>query len=132
MNTEYLDVEQVVYLHRRLMLEESQQSILAAPDKLEAAVLRPQATAFGEDAYPTLAEKAAALLESLVIAHPFMDGNKRIAFGAMAAFLKMNNVLVAPDQDAMYDLVIGVASGEIKGVEVIAEALRSLYAPMLT
>lgn len=70
-------------IHHELMLEEGEPSVLIAPDKLEAAVMRPAASAFGEDAYGTLAEKAGALLESLVIGHAFMDGNKRVAFAAM-------------------------------------------------
>ena len=52
------------------MLDEGQQAILGAPGKLEAVVQRPEASAFGEDAYPTLAEKAAALPESLAIGQP--------------------------------------------------------------
>jgi death on curing protein len=53
---------------------------------LESAVLRPQATTFGDDAYPTLHEKAAALLHSLARNHPFVDGNKRTARAATTVF----------------------------------------------
>jgi len=53
---------------------------------LEAAVLRPQSSAFGEDAYPTIHEKAAALLHSLARNHPFVDGNKRTALAATTTF----------------------------------------------
>jgi death-on-curing protein len=113
------------------MLEEGQQAILGAPAKLEAAVLRPQSSAFGEDAYPTLVEKAAALLESLAIGHPFIDGNKRIAFAAMDTFLRLNGVARDIDEDAGYDFVIAVASGELRGVPDIAARLRQLFAPDL-
>ena len=131
MSTRYLSYEQVLRLHHALMLEESQQSILISPEKLEAAVLRPEASVFGEDAYLTLAEKAAALLESLAIGHPFIDGNKRIAFAAMNTFLRLNGVTAQPGEDPMYDLVLAVASGEMKGVETIAQSLRALYSPDL-
>ena len=131
MSTRYLSYEQVLRLHHVLMLEESQQSILVSPEKLEAAVLRPEASVFGEDAYPTLAEKAAALMESLAIGHPFIDGNKRIAFAAMHTFLRLNGVTVRPSEGPMYDLVLAVASGELKGVEEIAQRLRALYSPDL-
>lgn len=113
------------------MLDEGQQAILGAPGKLEAAVQRPQASAFGEDAYPTLAEKAAALLESLAIGHPFVDGNKRIAFTAADTFLRLNGVTRELAENATYDLVVQVASGTTRGVDVIAARLRELYAPDL-
>jgi death-on-curing protein len=113
------------------MLAEHQQSLLIAPEKLEAAVLRPQASVFGEDAYPSLAAKAAALLESLAIGHPFIDGNKRVAFAAMDTFLRLNGVVHTPPEDPMYELVLGVAAGTIKGNEDIAERLRELFSPEL-
>ena len=57
---------------------------------LESAVARPQATVFGEDAYPTIHEKAAALLQSLAANHPLLDGNERTAFVATALFYGLN------------------------------------------
>lgn len=131
MSTRYLSYEQVVRLHKELMLEEGKSAVLGSPDKLEAAVMRPQSTAFGEDAYPSLAEKAAALLESIAIGHPFLDGNKRAAFVAMDTLLRLRGVTKELAENATYDLVIGVASGAIRGVDVIASRLRELYAPDL-
>jgi death-on-curing protein len=75
----YITMAEVVHLHHQGMLAENQSAALAASDKLESAVLRPQAEAFGEEFYPTLAEKASALLQGIVIAHAFVDGNKRAA-----------------------------------------------------
>jgi len=127
----YLQYEQVVRLHHELMLEEEKAAPVISPEKLEAAVLRPQATAFGEDAYPSLAEKAAALLESIALGHPFLDGNKRAAFVAMDIFLRLNGVRRDVVEDGMYDLVVAVAAGDLSGNEAIAERLRELYAPDL-
>ena len=80
---------------------------------LDAAAHRPQSSAFGEDAYPTIDEKAAVLLESIVRNHPLLDGNKRLGWLAAAIFLDINGLnLDAPFDDA-YDLVIGVATGEL-------------------
>ena len=59
---------------------------------LESATARPQATVFGEDAYPTIHEKAAALLQSLATNRALIDGNKRTAFAAMYTFLAINQV----------------------------------------
>ena len=68
MSWRYLTLEQVVEIHHRAMMEDGQQAVLAAPQKLESALMRPQAEAFGEEFYPSLAQKAAALLQGIVIA----------------------------------------------------------------
>lgn len=95
--------------------------------QLHAAVLRPQATAFGQDAYPDLWEKAAALVQSLIIGRALTDGNKRLAWVATAFFLHLNGEeLGHRDQDAAYDLVLAVAKGELTEFEDIAKALREL------
>ena len=92
---------------------------------LEAAVHRPRASVLGQDAYPDLVTKAAALLHSLARNHPLVDGNKRLAWLATYVFCAKNGVeLDAPD-DAAYDLVVGVASGELDDVEEIARRLAA-------
>ena len=81
---------------------------------LESAVARPQATVFGEDAYPTIHEKAAALLQSLAANHPLLDGNERTAFVATALFYGLNGHHVPGSaEDELFDLVIAVATGGI-------------------
>ena len=102
------------------------------PGLVESAVARPRSTAFGADAYPDLWTKAAALLQSLTRNHPFVDGNKRIGWIAATAFLTVNGAvtrrrLAALDQDAAYDLVIAVCTGELRDIDEIAQALRALY-----
>jgi len=78
---------------------------------LDSALHRPQATVYGNDAYPDLDQKAAVLLESLVRNHALIDGNKRIGWLATVVFYGLNNIeLEAPDDDA-YNLVIDTASG---------------------
>jgi death-on-curing protein len=90
---------------------------------LEAAVHRPRASVLGQDAYPQLVTKAAALLHSLARNHPLVDGNKRLAWLATYVFCAKNGVeLDAPD-DAAFDLVVAVASGELDDVEEIARRL---------
>jgi death-on-curing protein len=95
---------------------------------LDAAVHRPQATVLGQDAYPDLLTKAAALLHSLARNHPLVDGNKRLAWLATYVFLAKNGVELAPDDDAAYDLVIAVADGTLDDVEAIAAVLRAFVA----
>jgi death-on-curing protein len=80
---------------------------------LESAIHRPQATVYGDDAYPDLDQKAAVLLESLVRNHALIDGNKRIGWLATAVFYGLNNIELEPPDDDAYDLVIAIASGTI-------------------
>ena len=91
---------------------------------LESALGRPRATVFGEDAYPDLHTKAAALLHSLVRNHALVDGNKRLGWAATAVFLGINGHRVRTTDDAVVELVIAVAAGELTDVSAIAERLR--------
>lgn len=80
---------------------------------LDAAIHRPAASAFGQDAYPTLLDKAAALFESLVRNHPLVDGNKRLAWTMTVVFLGFNDVeLTRPTDDDVYTFVVAAAAGE--------------------
>ncbi|QNE77060.1 type II toxin-antitoxin system death-on-curing family toxin [Streptomyces finlayi] len=93
---------------------------------LESAAHRPSAAMFGEEAYPDVIDKAAALLQSLAINHPLFDGNKRMAWLSCVTFLAMNGVDLRPDIDAAERLVIAVATGETDEVKAIAQGLREL------
>jgi death-on-curing protein len=90
---------------------------------LEAALARPQTTAFGADAYPTLDEKAAALLHSLARNHALVDGNKRLALSGLIAFYGVNGRRLIVTNDAAYELVMAIASGELDTVAEIAGVL---------
>jgi death-on-curing protein len=96
---------------------------------LESAVHRPAAAMFGEEAYPDLFGKAAALLHALAANHPFVDGNKRTAWLSCAVFLDLNGVSLRPDIDACERLVVDVASGSLDEVGTIATLLRELAEP---
>jgi death-on-curing protein len=96
---------------------------------LESALLRPQATAFGEDAYPTLHEKAAALLYSLTRNHPFVDGNKRTAWAATAVFYQINGYIIFAEDGHIVGLVVDVAEG-LLDVPFIASVLKDWTKPV--
>jgi death-on-curing protein len=91
---------------------------------LDAAVHRPRATVLGQDAYPDLFTKAAALMHSLASNRPLVDGNKRLAWLATYVFCAKNGVELDPRDDEAYALVMALASGELDDVEAIADALR--------
>lgn len=92
---------------------------------LEAALARPQAMIFGKDAYPSLTEKAAALLHSLARDHPLIDGNKRLALAATFTYLGVNGLRLTLTDDEAYELVMAVAAGEVDDVDVIAARLTT-------
>lgn len=94
---------------------------------LESAVARPQATVYGQDAYSTIHEKAAALLQSLATNHALVDGNKRTAFVATALFYALNGHHVSGrPEDELFDLVLAVATRELDTVQTIAVRLNQL------
>jgi death-on-curing protein len=81
---------------------------------LDAAAHRPQASAFGQDAYPTIHEKAAALLEAVVRNHALVDGNKRLAWAAAVVFYDLNGFDLNPSGiDEAVELVVTAAAGEL-------------------
>jgi death-on-curing protein len=79
---------------------------------LRSAAARPMLHAFGEDAYPTLLDKAAALLHSLAAHHLFFDGNKRTATRATTVFLDQNGLDVTWDADDAYQFILEVAQNQ--------------------
>jgi death-on-curing protein len=92
---------------------------------LEAAIARPRATVFGEDAYAEIHPKAAALLHSIVTGHALVDGNKRLGWVGVRLFYRLNELdLRAPADDA-FELVIAIAEGRARDVPDIADRLRA-------
>lgn len=97
---------------------------------LDSAVHRPAASAFGDDAYPDLAAKTAALLSSLARNHALVDGNKRLAWSATRVLARLNGFdLMPPSTDAAYDLVIAAAIGAAD-VEALAPVLNEWLVPL--
>lgn len=117
----YLDLEELLHVARRTLGSVEVRDV----GLLESAAARPHATAFGEDAYPSLHLKAAALLHSLARNHALVDGNKRLALAGTLAFLGVNGFRLPLDNDAAYDLVIAVATGELDDVADIARRLTT-------
>jgi len=124
----------VIFLDLDLLLHVATRVLDADPvvrdyGLLESALARPRASAFGEDAYPDLHEKAAALLHSLARNHALVDGNKRIALAATIAFFGMNGIRLTLSNDEAYDLVMSVATGALEDVPDIAAALQASSEP---
>ncbi|MER7108184.1 type II toxin-antitoxin system death-on-curing family toxin [Streptomyces sp. NPDC000229] len=120
----YLSSEDVLVIAEHAV--DDQDVVVRDAGLLESAVHRPSASMFGQEAYPDLVDKAAALLQSLATDRPFVYGTKRTAWLSCVTFLAMNGVRLRPDIDAAERLVIAVATGEADEVKVIAQGLRDL------
>ena len=122
----YLTLPELLHIAARALGSEPG---IRDPGLLESAAARPQATAFGADAYPDLDAKAAALLHSLARNHALVDGNKRLALAGIIAFYGVNGRRLTLTNDQAYDLVIDVATGHLDFVDVIAARLRTATEP---
>lgn len=119
---EFLDLDDVIGLARRLLGDPPP---IRDVGLLGSAVARPQTTVGGEDAYPTVWSKAAALLQSIVNNHALVDGNKRLGWLATAVFLEINGASVAAaTDDDVYDLVMEVAATSLTTEEIATELER--------
>lgn len=125
-STVYLDLADVLALATKLLGDPPP---IRDAGLLESAVARPRTIVFGVQAYETIWEKAAALLQSIVNNHALVDGNKRLGWLATAVFLELNDLPVSrASNDAVYELVLSVASGSPE-VQEIADQLRGLIDP---
>jgi death-on-curing protein len=116
----YLDVEDLLHIAQRAIGEVDVRDL----GLLVAAAARPQASAFGEQAYRSAVEKAAALIHSIARNHALVDGNKRLALAGGIAVLGINGLRLTMSNDEAYALIIAIASGEIDDVQEVTDALR--------
>jgi death-on-curing protein len=121
MGTRFLNIVEMIIINEEII---GKQSRLRDVDLLESAVLRPQSSAFGADAYPTVIDKAAALFHSLLRNHAFVDGNKRTSVVALLMFLRLNGYDVCWDAEQALAMILDIATGEFT-VEHIATWLRA-------
>jgi death-on-curing protein len=122
----YLTLPELLHIAERVLRSEPPVRDIGL---LESAVARPQATAFGADAYPDLDAKAAALLHSLARNHALVNGNKILALAAVIAFYGVNGYRLTLTNSGAYDLVIEVATGRLDSVDEIARRLRTATEP---
>lgn len=118
--TEYLDLDDLLEIAREAV---GGHVVVGDYGLLESALARPRASVFGQDAYPDLHLKAAALLHSVARIQALVDGNKRLAWTACRTFLAVNGQWIGASEDERFDFVIGVATG-VLDLDEIAEQLR--------
>lgn len=123
-----ITVEQTLAIHKELIELYGGTDGVRDQNGLESALIRPF-DGFGElDYYPTTEEKAAAILQSVLLNHPFVDGNKRTGFYLMLAVLDIGGKTLEVEGQVRYDFVIQVASGKLPFEEIVTW-IRNAVAP---
>ena len=121
---DFLTLDEVLALHADQVVRYGGAQGVRDLAALEAAVAMPRATYGGSFLHGTLHEMAAAYLFHIVQNHPFVDGNKRAGLAAAIAFLGLHDLEVNADDDALVDLVLGVARGAVPKAEVAVFLMR--------
>jgi len=119
----YLTLIEVLELHRRISEQSGGASGIRDIGLLESAIAQPRMTFGGEELYPSLCVKSAALGFSILMNHPFVDGNKRTGHAAAETFLILNGMEINASVDEQERIVLAIASGEL-GREAFVEWLQ--------
>lgn len=121
----YLTKEEVIAGHYFMMkkMGDLDQAGVKDHSLLESAIFRPQQSVFGEDAYPTVFDKAAAMLDSLANNYPFHNGNKQTAYFAVKSFLLLNGYYLSVERDFAVNFMVDIVKGEYS-VDDIAHILQ--------
>ena len=119
----YLTLIEVLELHRKILEQSGGTLGIQDMGLLESAIAQPRMTVGGEDLYPSLLEKSAALGFSIIMNHPFVDGNKRTGHAATETFLVLNGLEINASVDEQERMVLVIASGKLER-EVFVEWLQ--------
>ncbi len=115
-----ISISEVEQLHSTLIRDFGGSDGIRDRASLESALSRPFQTFDNVELYPTPIEKAAALVESILINHPFVDGNKRIGYFLLRLFLLNNHIDIITSLDSKYEFIIDIASGKTKYDDIVA------------
>ncbi|MFO7630888.1 MAG: type II toxin-antitoxin system death-on-curing family toxin [Caldilinea sp.] len=116
----YLTLKEAIQLHERLITQSGGLGGLLNANALEAALQQPRQTFDGKDLYPSIIDKAAAMAFSLILNHPFLDGNKRLGHAAMEVFLLLNGFELNADVDEQEHIILAVAAGDMHRADFTA------------
>jgi death-on-curing protein len=119
--TEYVSTADALFFHQQLIQRYGGASGVRDLGALESALHRPQ-TGY----YDTLVDEAAALLESLVQNHPFVDGNKRVAFAVVDVFLRINGYTISAESKSIYDHIVGLLESRSFNMEHLVPWLHEI------
>ena len=119
----YLTLVEVLNLHRQIIEQSGGALGIRDLGALQSALAQPRMTFSGEDLYSTLVDKAAALGFSIIMNHPFVDGNKRTGHAAMETFLVLNGLEISASVDEQEQVILALASAN-SGRESFVEWLK--------
>lgn len=115
----YLSVGELLVLHRQVVQRTGGAEGIRDLGALQSAVAQPRTTFSGQELYPSISEKAAALGFSLIMNHPFIDGNKRVGHAAMEVFLYLNGYEIDATVDEQEAIILSLAAGELKRTQFL-------------
>ena len=118
-----LTFEQILQLHALVLFRDDGMNGVRDAGRLEAAIATQHQEVFGEAVYPTIYQKAAAMMRGIIGDHPFVDGNKRTAMLVGMTLLEMNGYEIVAARGEVEDFAVDIATRHL-GVEEIAEWLR--------
>ncbi len=130
--TEYLGLEEVLYLHQEIIKKTGGKEGILDFGLLHASIERPKASFGGQDLYFDIFAKAAALIHSLVLNHPFIDGNKRAGLVAMIRFLEINGVSLQVTTDELLKLVLDIEAKKYSIKSLSSWIREHIVSPVLT
>lgn len=110
---DYLNAKQIMFIHSRLIKETGGSPGIHDLSALLSAVGRPQSSFDDQDLYPDLFSKVAALIDSLIRNHPFVDGNKRTGMTAGALFLRLNGYALKAANEDLVGVALGIAQSQL-------------------
>lgn len=118
--TNYLSIQQVLFIHTRVIDQTGGAHGIRDLHLLQSALSRPKTTFDKKELYPTELEKSAALIESLVNNHPFIDGNKRTGITVMVMFLEINDKKIKATNQDIIELGLGIAKSKYKYEQIVS------------
>lgn len=119
-----ISIEQALKIHAIVLERFGGANGVRDLGSLESALARPFQTFGGEDLYPNIFEKAAAIGESIIMNHPFIDGNKRSGYLLMESLLRYEGYMIIASNEDLYNFVISISTGSISFEEIV-EWLRN-------
>lgn len=125
-------IKEVEQLHRILIDKFGGLHGIRDNTALESALARPFQTFDGKELYPSVLEKAASFIESILINHPFIDVNKRTGYTLLRLFLIQNGIDIIASQDNKYEFVIDIASGTLKYERIVFWLTANAHNPYLS
>ena len=115
---DYLTLDDILAIRDQISAAANDSFEVMSANGLLSALAAPRRSAFGAEAFPTLADKAGALVYSLIQNHPFWDGNKRIATAALRLFVERNGTRLAADPHEIKAFTTTIAKGELRDGDV--------------